>query len=164
MRVAREKLKDVGCYYHLMNRVAGEPSYRPFEDVDREFGMRLVQRLSEYYLLEFVSMCWLGNHFHIVLYAPCEEELPSIAEIAARHNAFYGANSAKTVEANNADACLEIGLRMIDISRFMKDFQQRFVHRFNRSHGRRGHLGGSFQKHHFAEWRGSLDGGQIRRA
>ena len=140
MRVAREKLSDAGCYYHLMNRTAGEISSLPFEDVDREFGMKLVRRLSEYYLLEFVSMCWMGNHFHIVLYAPCADELPPLAEIAARHNAFYGADSLKAVDPDDSSACLDVGRRMIDISRFMKDFQQRFVHRFNRLHGRRGHL------------------------
>ena len=140
MRVAREKLSDTGCYYHLMNRAAGEISSFPFEDVDREFGMKLVRRLSEYYLLEFISMCWMGNHFHIVLYAPCEEELPAPSEIAVRHNAFHGSDGPKTVDPNDVAACLDIGRKMIDISRFMKDFQQRFVFRFNRAHDRRGHL------------------------
>ncbi len=140
MRAARRKLTEVGCYYHLMNRVAGDKTSLPFDDVDREFGMKLVMRLSRYYLLEFVSMCWMGNHFHIVVYAPCEAELPSLAEIAARHNAYYGQDSGKAVDPRNKTSCAEIGRRMIDISRFMKDFQQRFVHRFNRLYNRRGHL------------------------
>ena len=57
MRLAREKVIDGGCYYHLMNRVAGEKHWYPFKDVDKEYGMNLVQRLSSYYLLEFISMC-----------------------------------------------------------------------------------------------------------
>ncbi len=142
MRRAREKVTDSGCYYHLMNRVAGDKSYMPFDDVDREFGMRLVQRLSRYYLLEFVSMCWMGNHFHIVLYAPSANELPSSAEIAARHNAYYERDPAKSIDPGDEESCRKAGCRMIDISRFMKDFQQRFVCRFNRLRGRRGHLWG----------------------
>ena len=142
MRVARRKLTDEGCYYHLMNRVAGDKSFLPFGDVDREFGMKLVMRLSRYYLLEFVSMCWMGNHFHIVAYAPCEAELPSPAEIAARHNAYYGPDSENAVDPRDEASCLEIGRNMIDISRFMKVFQQGFVYRFNRLRSRRGHLWG----------------------
>ena len=156
MRVARRKLTEVGCFYHLMNRVAGDKSFLPFGDVDREFGMKLVKRLADYYLLEFVSMCWMGNHFHIVLYSPCEAELPSPAEIAGRHNDYYASAPGKTVDPRDTEACFEIGRRMIDISRFMKDFQQRFVHRFNRLYGRRGHLWGDRFKSTILEGREAL--------
>ena len=139
MRRPREK-RVAGCYYHLMNRVAGLSGERPFDDVDREFGMKLVKRLADYYLLEFISVCWMGNHFHIVLYAPSVEELPSAGEIAARHNAFIGEDSLRLVRPEDEAACSTIGRNMIDISRFMKDFQQRFVFRFNQLRGRRGHL------------------------
>jgi REP element-mobilizing transposase RayT len=123
-----------------MNRTAGAKDSYPLDDVDREYGMNLVRRLSKYYLLEFISMCWMGNHFHIVLYAPSESELPQNSEIAARHNAFYGENSPKAIDPTDFDACLTVGERMIDISRFMKDFQQRYVFYFNKTHQRRGHF------------------------
>ena len=140
MRVARKKLTKTGCYYHLMNRVAGEEHSYPLGDVDREYGMKLVKRLSEYYLLEFISMCWMGNHFHIVLYAPPVSELTSDEEIAARHNAFYGERHPRNIDASDSAACAKTGADMVDISRFMKDFQQRYVFYFNKTHRRRGHF------------------------
>jgi len=156
MRVAREKITTGGCYYHLMNRVGGQKDYLPFDDVDREYGMNLVRRLSEYYLLEFISMCWMGNHFHIVLYAPGSEELPDSAIIAARHNMFYGKNNPKCVDPADKESCEKIGKKMIDISSFMKDFQQRFVVKFNRSRDRRGHLWGDRFKSTILEGREAL--------
>ena len=144
MRTAREKMpvSESGCYYHLMNRVAGQRGSRPLGDVDRERGMRLVARICEYYLLEPVSVCWMGNHFHIVLYAPSDSELPPPAEIAERHNAFHKNKPLRHISPNDKAACLETGRKMLDISRFMKDLQQQYTFHYNRMRDRRGHLWG----------------------
>ena len=140
MRTARRKIIGKGCYYHLMNRLAGNAHDYPFTDVDREHGMRLVAKLSNYYLLEFISMCWMGNHFHIVLYAPSKDELSGNQVIAERHNNYYNNRLDKMIEDDDDDACTMIAEKMIDISHFMKNFQQAFVVYYNRAHQRRGHL------------------------
>jgi hypothetical protein len=41
MRMARIRYDREMCYYHLMNRVAGEPGYYPFGDVEKEKLFRL---------------------------------------------------------------------------------------------------------------------------
>jgi REP-associated tyrosine transposase len=140
MRTAREKIIGKGCYYHLMNRLAGYKHDHPFTDVDREHGMRLIVKLNDYYLLEFISMCWMGNHFHIVLYAPSKDELPDNEMIAARHNSYYNYRLDKMIEPDNEADCTVVAEKMINISHFMKDFQQAFVAYYNRVHKRRGHL------------------------
>jgi REP element-mobilizing transposase RayT len=140
MRVARRKVVGRGCYYHLMNRIAGAEGEYPFTEVDLEFGMNLVRKLSRYYLLELISMCWMGNHFHLVLYAPGAEELPDDSVIAARHNSFYNNRLDKYLDPENRASCRIVGERMIDISHFMKNFQQQFVIYYNRTYKRRGHL------------------------
>jgi hypothetical protein len=38
MRTARRNMVGKGCYYHLMNRLAGYAHDYPFTDVDREYG------------------------------------------------------------------------------------------------------------------------------
>ncbi len=140
MRTARKKVIGKGCYYHLMNRLAGYAHDYPFTDVDREYGMRLVARLADYYLLEFISMCWMGNHFHIVLYAPSKDELPDNKVIAERHNNYYNNRLDKMIEPDGDKDCAVVAEKMIDISHFMKNFQQAFVVYYNRMHQRRGHL------------------------
>ncbi len=139
MRTARKKVIGTGCYYHLMNRLAGYKHDHPFTDVDREYGMRLVNKLADYYLLEFISMCWMGNHFHIVLYAPSQAELPVNEVITARYNRYYNERLDKMIESDDT-ACAAVAAKMIDISHFMKNFQQAFVVYYNRAHNRRGHL------------------------
>jgi REP element-mobilizing transposase RayT len=142
MRKARQKVSGRGCYYHLMNRLRGRRGSHPLNDADRERGMRFLTRLSEYYLLEIVSACWMGNHFHIVLYAPSEEELPPSPEIASRHNAFYSDSPLRRISPSDEESCLRIGRNMVDISRFMRDYQQQYARHYNRIRGCRGHVWG----------------------
>jgi REP element-mobilizing transposase RayT len=123
-----------------MNRAAGYKGDQPLTREDREKGMNIVFRLSQYYLLEFISMCWMGNHFHIILYAPSQDEQPDIRSIAERHNAFFENRPFKHVDCHDIDACTTVAEKMRDISHFMKVFQQAFTSSFNKSKGRRGHF------------------------
>ena len=72
MRKPREKVTGRSCYYHCCARIAGEKNHYLFTDVDKEKGMNIVQVLSQLFYIEVISMCWMGNHWHIVLYAPHE--------------------------------------------------------------------------------------------
>jgi len=146
MKKKRDIVSGVGCYYHLTNRLSGPRGSCPLDDRDRDRGMRLFQRLSEYYLLEIISACWMEDHFHIVLYAPSEAELPPPSEIASRHNEFYPVAPLRRISSRDKASCRRIGLEMIDISCFMKDYQQRYARYYNRAHGCGGHVwGGRFK-------------------
>jgi len=139
MRKPRMKVEHRGCYYHLTNRLSGPRNSYPLTDVDKEKGFAMIRELTSYYLLEIISVVWMGNHFHVVLYAPSADELPSDAEIAKRHNEFYGTRR-PNIDADDREACAETGRQMIDISHFMRVFQQKFAQYFNRMHQRRGGL------------------------
>ena len=145
---ARLKLSTEGCYYHLFNRISGTKTDLPFTDVDKEYGFRLLQNLCEYFLIEVISAAWMGNHFHLVVYAPGPDELPPLETIAKRHNNYYK-KMRKTfkygprlpqINPQNPQQCRETGLRMTDISRFMAAYQQRFTQVFNESRDRVGQL------------------------
>ena len=145
----RMKIADQGCYYHLMNRVSGYKGDLPFASVDREYGFTLLQNLTEYFLVEVISAAWMGNHFHLVVYAPGKNELPSEAAIAARHNAYYKSmegdftyamKKMPYIEPKHKKLCREVGEKMIDISYFMRAYQQRFSVVFNRTYNHIGRL------------------------
>jgi REP-associated tyrosine transposase len=149
MRGARMKVVGEGCYYHLMNRISGCKGEHPFTDVDKEYGFRLLKNLTEYFLVEVISAAWMGNHFHLVVYAPGPDELPSTNVIAARHNAYYksmkktfkyGGSQMPHINSRNKILCHETGLKMIDISCFMRAYQQRFTVVYNQSRDRIGKL------------------------
>ena len=142
------KITTEGCYYHLFNRISGVKGEHPFTDVDKEYGFRLLQNLTEYFLVEVISAAWMGNHFHLVVYAPGPDELPPLETIAKRHNDYYE-NMRKTfkygprlpqINVRNKKKCREIGRRMIDISRFMAAYQQRLTQVFNETRERVGQL------------------------
>ena len=134
MRGARIRYDRETCYYHLLNRVAGEPDYFPFGDVEKERFFQLVQQVSVFYSLELLSVVVMSNHYHIICAAP--SEAPSAREIQARWRAYYGD---KRLEPNWSDKSVTdaLGARMRDVSSFCKDVQQRFTCWFNRTRPRR---------------------------
>ena len=138
MRTAREKVPGGDCYYHVMNRYGGRIDEHPFDDVVKEYGMNLVQKYCSYYLVEAISMSWMGNHYHIVLYVPSDDELPSLQEIVNRHNDFYKDKPGKKLRLEDRAACEKVKEKMTDISQFMKAFQQKFTFYINRLQKRRG--------------------------
>ena len=149
MNISRMKLSEQGCYYHLYNRIAGVKGVHPFDDSDKEYGFRLLKNLSEYFLVEIISAAWMGNHFHLVVYAPGPDELPDTVDIATRHNSYYNkmrrnltyaGSQLPRLDPQDTAKCHEIGLKMIDISYFMRALQQRYTVVFNKNRNRIGHL------------------------
>ncbi|MBT3374452.1 MAG: hypothetical protein HN742_19085 [Lentisphaerae bacterium] len=134
MRGARIRYDRERCYYHLMNRVAGEPDYLPFGDVEKEHFLQLVQQVSTFYSLDVLSVVAMSNHYHIVCAAPAD--MPCEEEVQARWRAYYGD---KHAEPNWSDKSVidALGARMRDVSSFCKDVQQRFTSWFNRTRPRR---------------------------
>ncbi|MDD7983555.1 transposase [Lentisphaera marina] len=139
MRLAR--LKPVsGTYYHVMNRIAGEKNFYPFDHKEKQMFIDLMNKYLKLYKIELLSYCIMSNHFHLVLYSPGRI---STEEIKNRWQDFYGHSkghyhpeplweSPKTIE--------QWGQRLSDVSDFMKVLQQSFTAWYNRTHNRRGHF------------------------
>ena len=138
MRVARKKMRGRSCYYHLCARLAGAKDDYLFGDVDKEKGMKIVKDLSRLFFIESISMCWMGNHWHIVVYSPIER--PSNEEVAERYNSYYGMNHIQLNAKENPERCSQVGEQLCDISFFMRQIHQKFTLHINRTHNRRGTL------------------------
>jgi putative transposase len=138
MRIGRRKMRGYGCYYHLYNRVCGFKSYMPFGNEEKEYAFNLLQDLSRYFLLEIISVCWMGNHCHIVLYAP--GEAPDLVTTAKRHNSYYAERGDQLDPVSHAVRLTTIAKRMVDISFFMAQVQQRLAFMVNLDGERRGGL------------------------
>ena len=90
MRTARLKPAGAdphGTYYHLLNRIAGVPGEFPFGDVEKEMFIRLLKRLAGLYTLDLLAWQVMGNHFHLVVFAPANP--PSPEEAARRFAAYH---------------------------------------------------------------------------
>jgi REP element-mobilizing transposase RayT len=127
-----------GCFHHLYNRIGGKAGEWPFTDVDKEKGFEIVRKLAKFSLIEVISMCWMGNHFHIVVHAP--GEAPDLATSAARWNAYYGKRREYLDPEISPEACARAAEDMVDISHFMRLFQMAYTFHINKTHQRRGRL------------------------
>ena len=138
MRTARKKMVGRSCYYHACARIAGAKDDYLFTDVDKEKGMKIIQDLARLFIIEPVSMCWMGNHWHIVVYS--EGMTPSLEETADRYNAYYRKNRIPLNPKLDPEKCRKVGEQLNDISFFMRQVHQRFTFYINRVHNRRGTL------------------------
>lgn len=128
MRKARLKPQDRPVYYHLYNRVAGGPGFRPFGPREKEKFVELLHKLSKFYTVRVLAYQVMSNHYHLMAYAP--QEVPSPEEVCRRYRAYYGKR--KKLKPTD-ERCEQIGRRMRDISCFMHALQQQFSSWFNRT-------------------------------
>lgn len=131
MRSARIRYDRELCYYHLLNRVAGERNFFPFGEVEKEQFFRLALELSRLYAVELLSLVVMSNHYHIVCAA--RAEAPGKAEIQRRWQGYYGEKKLFEPNWDDAEVVAAWGARLRDISCFVKDLQQRFTSWFNRT-------------------------------
>ena len=141
MRFPRQKIKGKGCYYHITNHVSGPRGALPFTEENKEVGFQIVEMLQKLYCIEVISLCWMSNHFHLIVYSPGTK--PSIKKVVKRYNSFY---KYEIYDHPPLDAkadpkrCDKIANKLIDISEFMRSLQQRFTCRFNKNNNRQGPL------------------------
>jgi REP element-mobilizing transposase RayT len=128
-RCARIKPDDTGTYYHLTNRIAGMPGDFPFDDVEKQKMVSFIKELSGFFTVEVLAFQVMGNHTHVVCFAPADV-LPAGAA-AERYNRFYG--GIKPFLRPDDPYCLTVAEQMRDVSHFMGRLQQRFTSWFNRT-------------------------------
>ncbi len=144
MRRPRFKPDDRPMFYHVFNRVAGEPADFPFGYREKEFFIRLLHKLNAFYSVKVVAYQTMSNHFHMVIHAPAEPPTPK--EVCARYNAYHKGRRTLTPDDSR---CAKIGARMRDISHYMQTLEQEFARWYNRTRKtrRRGHVWAERFKH-----------------
>jgi len=138
MRTARTKMRGRPCYYHACARIAGAKDDYLFTNVDKEKGMKIVQDLVRLFFVEPVSMCWMSNHWHIILYVG--DHVPSLEETSDRYNTYYGKKRIPLDPKLDSERCGQIAEQLSDISFFMRQIHQKFTFYINQVHHRRGTL------------------------
>ncbi len=72
--------------YHIMSRTALD-GY-PIDDVDKDFFVEQVVKLSKLFFVEVLGFCCMGNHFHLLVRMRMESKY-SDTELKKRLAAFY---------------------------------------------------------------------------
>ena len=128
MRRARLKPDHLSLFYHVYNRVAGEPGYFPFGAMEKEHFVQLLHKLNTFFTVKVIAYQVMSNHFHLVIQSP--EEMPNTEEVCRRY-ALYYPDRCKLEPSD--PYCETLARRMRDISWYMHDLQQQFSTWFNRT-------------------------------
>jgi REP element-mobilizing transposase RayT len=132
MRIARLKPADTsangpaGTYYHLINRIAGQPGDLPFGDQEKEKLLRMIHDLCQLYAIQPLSCVIMGNHYHLIVHAPLQP--PTQEEAIRRFKAYYGDKRVLTEKQLR-----DLPEKLRDISQFIKAIQHPFTCWFNRT-------------------------------
>ena len=136
-RLPRHKSKEP-AFYHLYNRVAGDPKYFPFRKrrVARKF-LSIFEQYLKLYSCSLASFELMWNHFHAVLLF---EEFRNLSrgELEERARLRFGRLwKLKTRSWNDSD-WEQFNRDLFDVSCFMHHVNGEFAKWFNRRYGRRG--------------------------
>ena len=132
-RIARLKVKGEPTVYHVMSRTALDGFV--LKNVEKEFLMNLIKRLSRVYFAQVLGFCIMGNHFHLLVRMATGEDYDR-EEIKRRYKLYYGEESKTEV---NDEAIIELlREKWENLSEYIKEIKQGFSRFYNKRHGRKG--------------------------
>ncbi len=86
-RSPRFFVPDEQAVYHVMSRTAlGD---YPLGDVEKNYLVSIIKKLSRLYYAEVLGFCIMGNHFHLLVRMFPEGNI-SDTEIRQRFESYYG--------------------------------------------------------------------------
>ena len=140
-RTARHKSTEA-AFYHLTNRVAGDPDWFPFKN---DQARRKLQNLMLFYVNAYrcrlAAFQIMGNHFHFIVHFEKPRAL-SRKELMESAHKLYGLKTEEKT-AGWTDAQWEtFNQRLFDVSKLMQNVDGFYARWFNRNFERRGHLWG----------------------
>jgi len=134
-RIARIKVRGEPTVYHVMSRTALDGFV--MENVEKDFLLQLMKRLSEAYFTEIMGFCIMGNHFHLLCRMHLGSEY-SDETIRKRYKRLFADEEVKK-DRELTDGQVEFfRAKWEDLSEFIKDLKQNFSRFYNRRHDRRG--------------------------
>ena len=132
-RIARLKIKEGPGVYHVISRTALDGFV--LGDVEKEFFLNLIKRLSRVYFAEVVGFSILGNHFHLLVRMHPGDDV-SDEEIKMRLKLYYGKASKR--EVNDKEMIQALRDKWGNLSEYVKEIKQGFSRFYNKRHGRKG--------------------------
>lgn len=118
-----------GTIYHCYSRAAGLESDLPFTDEDKADLVRRLKQEARVFTVELVGWELMGNHYHVILFAPARVLTPE--EAAERIE--RGSDGKKHAPVAGTEEWLLLSETLRDISAFSKAVLQKFAIRFNKN-------------------------------
>ena len=132
-RIARLKVKGEPAVYHVMSRTALDGFV--LGDVEKDYLLKLIKRLSQIYFSEVLGFCLMGNHFHLLIRMHPGENYDD-EEIKRRYKLYYGEES--KAEVNDQEMIGLLREKWGNLSEYVKEIKQGFSRFYNRRKNRKG--------------------------
>jgi REP-associated tyrosine transposase len=120
--------------YHIMSRTALEGF--PLGDVEKEYFVSVVRKVSKLYFVEILGFCCMSNHFHLLARMHAETDY-SDEVVKKRLANFYGED--RVFEDEQLQT---IRQKLESLSEYVREIKVRFARYYNKTHGRRGYFWG----------------------
>jgi len=131
-RIARMIIKDEPGVYHVMSRTALDGFV--LGDIEKEYMLKLIKRLSDIYFSEVLGFCIMGNHFHLLVRMH-PGKVYDDDEIKRRFSQYYGEDSRMVLSDGQIPYFRE---KWESLSEYIKEIKQGFSRFYNKRHRRRG--------------------------
>ena len=135
-RIPRLTVDGEPVVYHVISRTALDGFV--LGDVEKEYLLALIQRLSAVYFTEVLGFCLMGNHFHLLVRMHPEAE-SSDDEIRTRFQRYYGVDSNRKFMDGQIPI---LRAKWANLSEYVKEIKQSFSRWYNKRHGRTGFFWG----------------------
>jgi len=135
-RIPRLTLTGEPAVYHVISRTALDGFV--LGDVEKDYLLTLIQRLSAVYFTEVLGFCLMGNHFHLLVRMQPEAEF-SDDEVRTRFQRYYGAASERQLLDGQVPTRRA---KWANLSDYVKEIKQSFSRWYNKRHGRKGFFWG----------------------
>lgn len=132
-RIARLKVKGEPAVYHVMSRTALDGFV--LGDVEKDYLLKLIQKLSKVYFAEVLGFCLMGTHFHLLIKMHPGEDYDD-GEIKRRYKLYYGEEG--KAEVNDQEMIGLLRKKWANLSEYVKEIKQGFSRFYNRKNNRKG--------------------------
>jgi putative transposase len=119
-RIARLKVRGEPAVYHVISRATLQGFV--LGDVEKDYLMGVIKRLSGFYFAEVLGFCVMGNHFHLLIRMHPESSY-SDEEVRERCDRRYGEEKAAAMDDHQMR---DLRKKMADLSEYIKDIKQYF--------------------------------------
>ena len=141
MRQSRIFIKDKELVYHIISRTALDGYV--LEKENKDYLLNLIYQLSNFYFMDVIAFCIMGNHFHLMVRNRFEKNFKD-EEILNRLYNYYPKFRKKPKYWRRVFQ-LQLPFwreKLASISEFTKDLKQRFSRYYNNSVDRKGYFWG----------------------
>ncbi len=134
-RISRMIVQDQATIYHVTSRTALDGF--PLADIEKDYLLNLVKRLSALFFTEMFGFALMGNHFHLLVkMLPADHFTDD--EVKRRLKRFYGE---KMMPATDGQLPI-MRQKLSNLSEFIREVKVSFTRFFNKRHGRKGYFWG----------------------